>query len=431
MHALVLFIAVILSLPLHADDLWLKVGEVRALSASSDGLVRVGKRGIIKVIDAGESVRLVGLNPGATTLVLDGHIYLVRVSLSRQKEFALAVQKELRQMMGLKLSEDTQHLELTGTLLRFSDWLKIADIAREHNGDYLFKAKPLPDVAQQALDYFKELAKKEDLPSTHISASPQLVMHIPGEPSLRKGFHRTFSPFGIEMDTNGTDVQLQPLIRTRVILAEVSKTDSRVFGLDWPSEYKAQLLPKASSKDDILVSLKALEAQGHAQILASPNLLCRSGGQAHFHAGGEFPIRIVGRNSKDVMWKSHGVILKVKPKADLHGSISVELETEISMLDMANAVEGVPAIKKNSVKSHFDLPGRRTVALSGLLRQELGESRSGLPWLSEVPVLSRLFSSQSFLKHQTELIIFVTPEVYFSASDEPMAMPEGWVNHDD
>jgi pilus assembly protein CpaC len=120
----------------------------------------------------------------------------------------------------------------------------------------------------------------------------------------------------------------------------------------------------------------------------------------------------------------------VRPKADFQGTISVELETEVSLIDMANAVEGVPAIKKSSVKSHFDLPGKRTIALSGLLRKELGESSEGLPLLSQIPVLGRLFSSKNYLNHRSEMVVFVTPEIQTPDLDESMQMPEGWVTDD-
>jgi pilus assembly protein CpaC len=131
-----------------------------------------------------------------------------------------------------------------------------------------------------------------------------------------------------------------------------------------------------------------------------------------------------------VTWKKHGVILSVHPQADFQGAISLEVETEVSLLDMANAIDGVPSIKTNRVKSHFDLPGKRTIALSGLLRQELGESKEGLPFLSGIPVLGALFSSQKFLHHQTELVIFVTPEVHSAETDDPLEMPSGWVKNE-
>ena len=98
--------------------------------------------------------------------------------------------------------------------------------------------------------------------------------------------------------------------------------------------------------------------------------------------------------SHDVVWKQHGVLLAVKPEADFQGAISLEVETEVSLLDWANAVEGIPALKSNTVKSHFDLPGKRTIALSGLLRQEQNETKEGLPFLTGIPILGALFRSR-------------------------------------
>ncbi len=416
--------------PVKASELWLKVGEVRRLEASGDAVIRIGARGIVKAIDSRDGVQIVGLKPGSTSVVIDQKNYLVRVSRSSQKDFSLALGKVLNKMMGLKMHTDGAKLSITGTLLRFSDWLRIAEIARHNHGEYIFSAQALPDVAEEALAHFKDLARKKGIPVIRFSADSNFKIHIPkSAQSLRASVEDIFNPFGIAVEMSGSDLEIAPLIRTRVILAELSKSFSQELGVKWPSEYQAQLLPTLKGGGDLMASLRALEAQGQAQILASPTLLCRSGSEAQFHAGGEFPIRMVSRTNRDVIWKQHGVILQVKPRADYQGAMSIEVETEVSLLDMANAVDGVPAIKKNRVKSHFDLPGKRTIALSGLLRQELGESKEGLPFLTGIPILGALFSSQKFLNHQTELVIFVTPEVHSPDNDDPMEMPEGWVKN--
>jgi pilus assembly protein CpaC len=422
---------VLFSFRLQASELWLKVGETRELPASTAATVRIGQRGVIRVVESGTSIRLIGLKPGFTTLALDGQVHHVRVSLSGQKAFALHLREELKHMMGLRLSLDSNRLEIQGTLLRFSDWLTLAEIARQHQGEYTFRAKAHADVATEALAHFRRLVHAHGLPILRFSASPEFTAHFPqGRASMLKTAGRLLSPFGIGVATAPAEIYIQPLVRTRVILAEVAKNFSRTFGLQWPSEYRAQILPKEpSGQEDFTASLKALEAEGRAQILASPNLLCRSGGEARFHAGGEFPIRMIGRHSQGVSWKPHGVILNVRPKADFQGAISLDVETEVSLLDMAHAVEGVPAIKKSSVKSHFDLPGRRTIVLSGLLRQETGESSEGLPFLSGIPLLGRLFASKSYLQHRSELVVFVTPEIHTPDLDEPVQMPEGWVTN--
>ncbi len=415
----------------YSAEIWLKVGETRTLKAPGSSPIKIGQRGVVRVIDAGDNIRIIGLKPGATTVSLEGVSHLVRVSLSAQKDFIIDLRNLLKKLMGLKLSTDSARVEVRGTLLRFSDWLAIADLSRRHGGEYVFRAKAFPDVGVEALTYLRELSHQHGFPIIRFSAQPEFTAHLPhGGSALKKSAQRHLAPFGIQLESSPSELTLQPLVRTRVILAEVAKSFSHTLGMRWPAEYTAQILPRLQKSQDLLLTLKALEAEGQAQILASPNLLCRSGGQARFHAGGEFPVQTLSRHSKSIHWKSHGVILNVKPKADFLGAMSLEIETEVSSLDMANAVEGVPAVKKSSVRSHFDLPGRRTIVLSGLLRQESGKASEGLPFLNRVPFLGAMFGSKTFLKHQSELVIFVTPEIYSPAIDEPLTMPEGWLQNE-
>lgn len=417
---------------LQADELWLRVGEIRSLKAQGAATVRVGTRGIVRVVDAGASIQIIGLKPGTTTITVGRASHRIHVNIHSQRDFAFKLKGLLKEMMGLRLETDSHTLTIRGTLLRLSDWLEIAELAKQKQGEYTFAAQALPDVAEAALKHLTLLSQKHGVPVIRFRADPGFRAILPKTIStLREEASQVFSPYGIKIDASGNGLALQPLVRTRVILAEVSKQESTDFGVEWPSTYQAQILPKISSAEDgVIARLHALQSQGRAQILASPNLLCRSGSEAQFHAGGELPIRMVSRHSQEVQWKQHGVILHVRPKADFQGAISLEIESEISLLDMANAVDGTPALKSNSVKSHFDLPGKRTIALSGLLRQQIGDSKAGLPYLSGLPILGALFGSRQYMKQLTELVIFVTPEIYVPDQDEKIEMPSGWVKND-
>lgn len=426
--------ALILLCPLAvwSDELWLQVGQVKDLPAKPGVTVRVSARGLLRVVETERAVRLIGLKPGTVTVAIESQAHTVHVSAESQLEFYRALAKAIRSMQGLKLRIEGAEPVITGTLLRFSDWLNLAEISRAHRGRYQFAARALDDVGEKALVRFRQLAENQGFPILRFSADPQFTVHIPASSSnLNESIEAVFAPFGISIKSNSAAISVQPLIKTQVILAEVSRSQGQVFGVEWPSSYEAQLMPRlAGSANNYMLTLKALAQRGHAQILASPNLLCRSGGEARFLAGGEFPVPVVGRHSKNVIWKQHGVILNVKPKADFQGAISLEIETEVSLVDMAHAVDGVPALKTNKVKSHFDLAGKRTIALSGLLRQELGHNQEGLPILSDIPILGPLFSSRSFQAQQSELVIFVTPEIHTPAADAPIEMPKGWIQRE-
>lgn len=413
------------------NELWLKVGEIREFAAPRSAVIRAGSRSILRVVDGEKGVRVIGLKPGSSSLVIGEKSYSVQVSLSGQKNFLIAVRETVKTMMGLEVKTAGNRIEIGGKLLRFDDWLSIAELARQFDGEYIFRAKPLPDVAEQALKYLRTLIQGRGYPVIRFTSTPDFAAQLPqASGDLKSAVERLLKPFGITVETSHSSLALEPLVKTHVILAEVSRSFEQDFGLKWPSEYSAQILPSlpASADQNLMVILKTLEQNGKAQILASPNLLCRSGSEARFHAGGEFPIRLTGRQSSQVLWKPHGVVLKVKPRADFHGAMSLEIETEVSLLDTAHSVDGVPALKLNSVKSHFDLPGKRTIALSGLLRQEIGQSQEGLSFLTALPVLGPLFSSRNFRRHESDLVIFVTPEVNSPQSvlDEKIEMPEGW-----
>jgi len=147
------------------------------------------------------------------------------------------------------------------------------------------------------------------------------------------------------------------------------------------------------------------------KVLANPKLLCRSGEAAHFVAGGEIPIKIMNWKTSDVIWKRYGVILDITPVADLNQGISTKLVTEISLLDEAHTVDHIPGLLTNRIETHFDLRGSKTIALSGLIKSELGKGTTGLPLLSQIPILGELFKSKNYQDNRTELVVFVTPRV--------------------
>ncbi|MFN9068989.1 MAG: pilus assembly protein, partial [Bdellovibrionales bacterium] len=70
-----------------------------------------------------------------------------------------------------------------------------------------------------------------------------------------------------------------------------------------------------------------------------------------------------------------------------------------------------PNVERSHVISHFDLAKSQMVALSGILRNQNLSNREGLPFLSRIPILGYLFSSQKFLNHESELVILVEPEL--------------------
>lgn len=146
-----LIIAILIwSAPATAAELWLKVGEVRSLSAPRGSYASVLAAWFASWM-AKRTSESSDSNQEFTTVIIGSKSHMVHVSLSEQREFVFELRRLLAGMMGLKLQSDSATVRVTGTLLRFSDWLQMSELARRHQGEYFFAARALPDVAEEAL----------------------------------------------------------------------------------------------------------------------------------------------------------------------------------------------------------------------------------------------------------------------------------------
>ena len=171
--------------------------------------------------------------------------------------------------------------------------------------------------------------------------------------------------------------------------------------------------------------IRVLEQNGEATLVAAPRLSCRSGGAARFVAGGEIPVPVINNvGATDVEYREYGVILDVKPVADPSGSIFVKVETELSQIDDAQRVAGVPGLLKRRSTTDLNVRSGETVVIAGLVNHRRGQDVAGLPGVSRTPLIGRLFGVKAHRHEETELVIFLTPRIEVSASawrDDPLA----------
>lgn len=157
--------------------------------------------------------------------------------------------------------------------------------------------------------------------------------------------------------------------------------------------------------------INLLAENGDANILASPKLSVKSGETADFHSGGEFPIPYRGDDGQmTVMFKEYGVKLTITPVIDADGVIDTSVYTEVSSLDFANEVLGVPGVTTRNTQTRINLMNGETLVVSGLAYSESGKSTSKVPGLGDIPFLGRLlFSTVGTRLGTRELVISVTP----------------------
>lgn len=176
-------------------------------------------------------------------------------------------------------------------------------------------------------------------------------------------------------------------------------------------------------------AIRALERNGLMKTLAEPNLTAVSGETAKFLAGGEFPIPMVDTSGAlSVTFKEFGIGLAFTPVVLSEGRISLKIETEVSELSNAGAVTlsnySIPALSKRQARSTVELPSGGSLALAGLIKDDIRQNIDGLPGLKDVPVLGTLFRSRDFIKRETELVIIVTPYMVRPTARQELARPD-------
>ena len=410
---LALLVSLFYSVYAEADVLVLEIGSSKNIASPTSGAVRIKNGKFVSVSDLGSSLRVTGRKVGSSTITTNAATTDVHVLSADDFAFYQEAKDEIVSMRGLELTVDENGIAVRGRLLRLSDWESIASLSG--SAKYNFAAEIDLSIKESVRELIERRLKSSSLNLPVIKYEPTLSVLVAKEQSKQRELYaRSLQPYGVNVESTDSVVELQPLVRVRIAVTEIRKGFLQKFGVSWPTSAKAQLLPTfvaPGAAEGISVQLDALEENGFGKILASPNILCRSGKTAEFFAGGEFPIKMIGHKKQEVTWRKHGIILKVAPVADPSGRMSIALTTEVSTIDQSQTVDGVPGILINRIESHFDLSQSRTIALSGLLREESGTSRQGLPGLSSIPILGLLFSSQDYRNQKTELIVFVTPEV--------------------
>ncbi|MEN9508016.1 MAG: hypothetical protein RLZZ621_579 [Gemmatimonadota bacterium] len=191
-------------------------------------------------------------------------------------------------------------------------------------------------------------------------------------------------------------------------------------GIKLPNEARYLTVLSTFNTQDLLGLLDAEEQRGNARFLAEPNLMAANLEEANFLAGGEIPIPIVqgtggGQQGTAVtiQFREFGVRLNFRGEVLSDSLVKLRVKPEVSSLDFANSItlQGfrIPALRTRRVESTVDVLEGRSLIISGLFNEEREQVRTGLPYLSQIPILGQLFSSQRWLKSESELIVVVSP----------------------
>ena len=221
-------------------------------------------------------------------------------------------------------------------------------------------------------------------------------------------------------------LQARPTILIKAKLIEVKKATLRDIGIDWADIATG---PKLNAPGKFATLSTAIDStihllinNGDARLLAEPTLSCIDGGQADFLVGGEVPIPVHNQDGAlSVVFKQFGIILNVAPRTNAAGLIRTKLNVEVSSVDKAIEVLGIPGFATRKTNTEMNVQSGETMIVAGLFSAEDAKTVVKLPGVGQVPVLGELFKSRQFRRGETELVVLVTPQIIAVASPEVAA----------
>lgn len=239
------------------------------------------------------------------------------------------------------------------------------------------------------------------------------------------------------------------------LVAELTLTDSLSLGVEWLLKtqgdptfiggYKGPSVEVSSPDIDVqpgaipagffglvidpskfIGLIRTLAIYGKVNILSSPHVLALDNKEAKIELGDEVPIA-TGLNtsttgtttgatlvsSGQIQYKTVGVLLTVTPHVSDKDKVTLKVSQEFSGPGEQTEIAGTtfPSFFTRRTQTTGIVQDGHTLVIGGLISENTTDSSSGLPFLSKIPIIGKLFGTSTSTVRRTELIVMVTPHV--------------------
>lgn len=231
-------------------------------------------------------------------------------------------------------------------------------------------------------------------------------------------------------------------------ITEVSLTDDLRYGLQWnfiEGNENAVLTDSTTGTNltrdvpgfsflfgnsgSLTGVLNALEGKTKVNVVSAPKLMTVNNGTASLQVGTQVPVLTQNSTStidpnapviNAIEYRDTGVILKVTPRVNGSGLVLLDISQEVSDVLSARASgSGInsPVISTRKVSTTVAVQDGEVLALGGLIRNVQTRDKTGIPFLSQIPIIGGLFGRQVEATDKIELVILLKPRVIRTVDD--------------
>lgn len=212
--------------------------------------------------------------------------------------------------------------------------------------------------------------------------------------------------FGLSTFTD-TDSDGIPDVRTPNISADGAAQQGITAGILRGDQFNLPIL------------IGALKGRRDSNVLNIPSVLVNNNGSAKVVSKDEQPTTTVtttgavggGTQENFNNYVDAGITLQISPTISASRYLRLKVSLEVSVFQGAVAGAIPPPKVTRTIDTTVNVPDGDTMVIGGIITDNKTNSHSGVPWLDDIPLLGRLFSSDSDNSSRTTLYFFVTPHI--------------------
>jgi type IV pilus assembly protein PilQ len=161
----------------------------------------------------------------------------------------------------------------------------------------------------------------------------------------------------------------------------------------------------------LTAQLSALQDQGKLNILSSPSITTLDNQTALIESGQDVPFQSVEDGEVKVEYKKAVLSLVVSPHVIDGQTLKMYIKVNKDEPDFSRTVLGNPTIITKNAETNVIQNDGQTIVIGGLSRESSSRSKTGTPFLEDIPGLGYLFKRKSSSDQFEDLLIFITPHI--------------------
>lgn len=165
--------------------------------------------------------------------------------------------------------------------------------------------------------------------------------------------------------------------------------------------------------NELALRVSALEEQGAARVVSSPQVLTLSNVEAVFDTSRTFYVRVAGRDEVDLFSVSAGTTLRVTPHVFRdNGQVRIKLLVAIDDGTLSQqSVDAIPIVERATINTQALIFEGESLLVGGLTREATSDGVVKVPLLGDIPIIGNLFKSTSRANRRAERLFLIAPRL--------------------